>query len=49
MEKPKKQKKLKYTKCFKVYEEELTWDVFIKYLNENMLSFFFDFFVEFIS
>lgn len=32
----KKQKKLKYTKLFKVYEEELTWDLFIKFLNENM-------------
>lgn len=26
---------LKYTKCFKVHEEELTWELFIKYLNEN--------------
>ena len=29
-------KTLKYTKCFKVHEEELTWELFIKYLNENM-------------
>lgn len=36
MEKQKKKKTLKYTKCFKVYEKELTWDLFIKYLNENM-------------
>lgn len=34
--KHKKRKTLKYTKCFKVFEEELTWDLFIKYLNENM-------------
>lgn len=32
MEKQKKKKTLKYTKCFKVYEKELTWDLFIKYL-----------------
>lgn len=31
-----KQKTLKYTKYFKVHEEELTWELFIKYLNENM-------------
>ena len=36
MEKQKKKKTLKYTKCFKVYEKELTWDLFIKYLNDNM-------------
>lgn len=36
MEKCKKKKTLKYVKCFKVHEEELTWDLFIKYLNENM-------------
>ena len=29
-------KTLKYTKCFKVHEKELTWELFIKYLNENM-------------
>ena len=29
-------KTLKYIKCFKIYEEELTWDLFIKLLNENM-------------
>lgn len=32
-------KTLKYTKCFKVHEEELTcitWELFIKYLNKNM-------------
>ncbi len=32
----KKKKTLKYTKCFKVYEKELTWDLFIKCLNDNM-------------
>ena len=36
MEKQKKKKILKYTKCFKIYEKELTWDLFIQYLNENM-------------
>ena len=30
-----KKKFLRYTKCFKVYEEELTWDKFIKCLNES--------------
>ena len=36
MKKQKKKKILKYTKCFKVYEKELTWELFTKYLNENM-------------
>ena len=36
MEKQNKKKTLKYTKLFKVYEKELTWDLFIKYLNDNM-------------
>ena len=36
MEKQKKKKTLKYTKCFKVYEKELTWELFTKYLNDNM-------------
>lgn len=36
MECQKKKKTLKYTRCFKVFEEELTWDLFIKYLNEYM-------------
>ena len=36
MENQKKKKTIKYTKCFKVYEKELTWDLFIKYLNDNM-------------
>ena len=36
MEKQNKKKTLKYTNRFKVYEKELTWDLFIKYLNDNM-------------
>lgn len=36
MEKQKMKKILKYAKCFKVYEKELTWDLFVQYLNENM-------------
>ena len=36
MEAQKKKKTLKYVRCFKVYEEELTWDLFIKYLNEHI-------------
>ena len=36
MEKQKKKKILKYTKCLKVYEKELTWELFTKYLNDNM-------------
>ncbi len=36
MQKNKKKKTLKYTKCFKVYEEELTWNLFVKYLSEYM-------------
>ena len=36
MEKQKKKKILKYAKCFKVYEKELTWELFTKYLNDNM-------------
>ena len=36
MKKQKKKKILKYTKCFKVHEKELTWELFTKYLNENM-------------
>lgn len=34
-------KKIKYIKQFKVFEEELTWDLFIKYLNEHMEFFFY--------
>ncbi len=41
MKKQKKKKILKYTKCFKVYEKELTWELFTKYLNENMEFYFY--------
>ena len=34
-------KTLRYTQCFKVIEEELTWDKFIKLLNEHMEFWFY--------
>lgn len=34
-------KTLRYTQCFKVIEKELTWDLFIKGLNEHMEYFFY--------
>lgn len=34
-------KTLKYTQCFKIIEKELTWDLFIKGLNEYMEYFFY--------
>ncbi len=37
----KHKKTLRYTQCFKVIEKELTWDLFIKGLNENMEYFFY--------
>lgn len=36
-----KKKTLKYTQCLKTYEIELTWDLFIKGLNECMEYFFY--------
>ncbi len=39
----KKKKVLRYTRCFKKYEKELTWDLFTQCLKEHMeFCFFYD-------